>query len=155
MALKKNEKRLLILLGVVIVAVVIFQFVISPGDKKKTPPKRNAAGQAAGGTNAQTGAQGIAAINTKSNSDTAYSAWGRDPFFEEDVTVLAKRSKERSITLKLQGIFFKDGKGYVLINNEVFKEGEEKKGIRVEKIQQDKVLCRAKGRLVTLRWRKP
>jgi len=150
MALKKSEKRLLIILGVVVVAFLVNQFFLS-GDKNKTPQK-NKYGSSVPGTGQGSG-KGENKVSGHVEEES-YSDWGRDPFFEEDVDILARKSRERSVTLKLQGIFFKNGEGYVLINNQVLKEGEEKKGIRVEKIEADKVLCRSRGRLVTLRWRK-
>ena len=54
---------------------------------------------------------------------------------------------------KLQGFLWKKGKAYVLIDDAVLSEGEEKDGLRVERIREKEVLCSKGGRTFTLYWR--
>jgi len=156
LALKKSEKRLLKILGVVVVGAVIFELLGSSGKHKsavKAPPKNSL----------------LSAPFVKSKSNAAvskpsisprvrYNTWGRDPFYDSGSygsgsSSASGKKGEKSKPPVLKGIFWKQGRAYVLIDSSILREGEEKKGLMVEKIKGTEVLCRKGKRLFTLRWR--
>ena len=152
MALKKSEKRLLGLLGVVIVIFLVDRFVIGSGDDE-------APVEATGARIAQASRLVQAAVTKKETPATAnqnayYASWGRNPFsVSRSAAASAAASEQRGSSPKLNGIFWKQGKAFVLINDSVLGEGEENKGIRIERIEGTEVLCRQGGRSFTLHWR--
>ena len=153
MTLKKSEKRLIIILGIFLFAFLFDRFILSPGkDNETAPPTDTVDFQASNNQKLQMEMAALAKKVKKSTSkDVKYDAWGRDPFNtpKSSSTVGKKRRK-----IELKGIFWKNGKGYVLINSYILREGEEKGGIKVEKIESEKVTCRSEGRSFTLQWRK-
>ena len=155
MALKKSEKRMLKLLAVVVVAAGIFEFIGS--GKHKPPPKKPAPKSsllsAPFAKSKLTKTPGKTPISKKVHYDT----WGRDPFYYGRKTSgggsgSGKKKKESKPPV-LKGIFWKQGRVYVLIDSSILREGEEKAGLTVEKIKGTEVLCRKGKRLFTLRWR--
>lgn len=54
------------------------------------------------------------------------------------------------LSLILNGVFFSGDKGYALINNEIFKEGDVIKGAKISKISLDEVVLEVEGNAVRL-----
>jgi hypothetical protein len=163
MALKKSEKRLLMILGMAVAFFLLDRFVLSSGSKKPAKGKSTVSKASVLGTAAVAGGSGSTVSVQPTKSDTApkvYEGWGRDPFVLPGSvtgagTTSASKAKSESqpVLPKLKGMFWKEGRAYVLIDDAVLGEGEEKKGIRVEKINGMEVLCRQGNRQFTLHWR--
>jgi hypothetical protein len=141
--LKKSEKTMLILLGGVI-AVAIPYFILSGKKKPKVIAQTR-------DKISQTIAQ---VVEKKGSSDKAnmaavqYGDWGRDPFSTPEL----ESQKAAASRLVLKGIFISDGQPFALINDVILAAGQEKKGIKVERIEGKKVVCRRGGQQVTLQW---
>lgn len=78
------------------------------------------------------------------------SNWGRDPFLG-----LPQEAREDTISAKgpylsFKAISWKDGVAYVLINDIIMKEGEEKNGIQLLQVKKDRIVCRKGGKVFTL-----
>jgi hypothetical protein len=52
----------------------------------------------------------------------------------------------------LKGLFWKEGHAYVLIDDEILKVGEEKEGLKIERVEGKAVFCRQGNRSFTLYW---
>jgi len=164
MVLKKSEKRLVTILGLAIVVFLLDRFVLSSGSKKAPKGKSTVSAASVLGTTAAAGKSGSTGSMPSAKPDVepkTYEGWGRDPFVlpSSHAGVSASASptgakSESSPSLPvLKGMFWKGGRAYVLIDDVVLGEGEEKKGIRVEKINGMEVLCRQGSRQFTLHWR--
>jgi hypothetical protein len=159
MALKKSEKRMLIILGVVVIVVVIFKLVDKPKNKKPTQQSVQNA-QTQNQANVNTAPKQPGSLNGVSSKKNVvydqYNEWGRDPFtIVRPPPKVPKKKPPVKIDVVLKGIFWKDGRAYVLIDDYVLGEGEEEGGIKVERIQGMNVICRKGGRQFTLQWREP
>ena len=152
MALKKSEKRLLGLLGVVAVVFLVDRFILSSGGDEPqatdTKPKVAAVNQLLK-------SKATKAVPAKKASlSVVYTTWGRNPFSAprsaSTSSTAGSQSTQQAEKPELKGIFWKKGKAYVLIDDAVLGEGEENKGVRVEKIEETEVLCRRGGRSFTL-----
>lgn len=83
-----------------------------------------------------------------------FPTWGsRDPFSEPELPSALVPKPSASVGLSLKGIVWVGDSPYVLINGEIIGVGEEKKGIRVERVEGRKVVCRKGGKTYTLEWR--
>jgi hypothetical protein len=161
-ALKKNEKRLLMILGVAVLGFFIDRFVISSKGKDVSPQETESDKEA---IRVVDNTQLINSVNRGSASAAAvklqvkrFDTWGRDPFEISKLTSkvgYSSTSKRKGKVSKpvLKGIFWKKGKPYVLIDDNVLSEGEEKGGIRVKRIQGTEVLCYRGSQSFTLHWR--
>jgi hypothetical protein len=149
MALKKSEKKMLIALGVILAIVVPYQFLT----KKKNPAIVNKAVNTISKTvDKITGENASPQTEKKTLPVRRYDSWGRDPF--ADIRVANQRASENARP-KLKGILWMNGKPYVMIDDVVLEEGQEKKGIKIEKIDGRKVFCRKRGQPFTLQWSEP
>ncbi|NQT26738.1 hypothetical protein HQ585_15385 [candidate division KSB1 bacterium] len=142
MALKKSEQRLLIILGAVVAVFVFNQFVC--GSNKKKPAKRRPARTAS--VNARSSQ--TEAVNETEISKKTYESWGRDPFLPKGAAYTRPK-----VTLRCQGMFWKSGKPYVLINNYVLSVGDTQGGITVDKIEGRRIQGRRDGKSFTLTWK--
>ena len=143
MALKKSEKRLLGLLGVVAVVFLVDRFVL------------HAKGEAVAESENSLIVNAAARIFSESKPQIhqrSYQNWGRDPFSTAASGDGASGSYASSKPV-LKGILWNQGKAYVMINGFVLGEGEEYKGLRVDKINGSEVLCSRGNRSYTLHWR--
>jgi hypothetical protein len=158
MALKKSEKRLLVILGVAVLVFLFDRFVLSKGDKesediKKTPPKKVVSTVVPNTESSETTSQLSSRTQLKH-----FEEWGKDPFsinrFKSPSEVSSSSGqKVAKSSVKLKGIFWKEGETFVLINDFILGEGEENKGLRVEKINGTEVLCSRGNRTFKLTWR--
>ena len=159
MALKKSEKRLLGLMGIVAFVFFIDRFVCSSGDTKGGSQKGGATATVQAGVSIPDVASVLSPTQQGVASQRRFDSWGRDPFSSagstgstgvwSDDDAGAKGGK-RAV---LNGIFWKQGKAYVMIDGDILSEGEEKNGLRVEKVEERKVYCSKGGRSFTLYWR--
>ncbi|HDQ44074.1 MAG TPA: hypothetical protein ENN17_01075 [bacterium] len=148
MALKKSEKRILVILGVVIAIFLLDRFVLSGGDKKEPPrPATTRETRRTVTTPAEEPVQ-----KREAGPKVRYDNWGRDPFTFLDPT-RQQTAAQLEASLDLKGIIRKGGKIFVLINGYIIAEGEEKEGIRVERIEGNQVFCVKDGRRITLEWK--
>lgn len=142
MALKKSEQRLLMILGAVVIVFVFNQFVCGSGNKKpKNQPQREAAVKTKKAAGAQT-------ADASDISKKRYDSWGRDPFLPKGSAYASSKP-----SLKCQGMFWKSGKPYVLINNYVLGEGDSQGGITVDKIEGRRISGKRDGTSFTLIWK--
>lgn len=161
MTLKKNEKRLLIVLSVVVVVFLFDQLVLSSGGKDSASTKKtlkDAGTQLAKSvTTLGKDAEANPTIEKSSLETKQFDSWGRDPFHSTKSSSIAQKlsgaKKKKVKAPQLQGFFWKRGKAFVLVDNVVLTEGEEKEGIRINKIRDKEVLCSKGGQSFTLFWR--
>jgi hypothetical protein len=154
MALQKREKTMLTVLGVVVVAVVLFQVLTggkSKAGKEAALVAKKTASQVTRTVAGLTKTEGVG----KPPADAAgplYADWGsRDPFSKPEFEIQGGAAGQGS-PLNVKGIVWMQGKPYVLINDVILTIGEEKKGIRIDRIEGRKVFCRKGGKMFTLLW---
>jgi hypothetical protein len=158
MALKKSEKRLLIVLGVALVVFLFDRFVLSAKKKEDPqiqPPASESISQdlAVNQLNPATPTPIQVQKRVLAGNLENFEDWGRDPFNLNAKNRLSGLSVKKPVRPVLNGIFLKDGQSYALINDLIFHEGEEKNGIKVEKIKEMEVLCTQGKSTFTLSWR--
>jgi len=158
--LKKSEKRLMVILGIVVSVFLIDLFIIGSGDEEDSPVKPDAAG-----LNKLLKTSALSKLSSVESSvvpkipkieGKRFETWGRDPFMVPKTvggTYGSTSGGKQKGGPKLQGFLWKKGKAYVLIDDAVLSEGEEKDGLRVERIRDEEVLCSRGGRTFTLYWR--
>lgn len=83
-------------------------------------------------------------------SRTGFTTWGRDPFAEAFRLAKFDSSRSDSTNFVLRGVIWKGNEAYVLIGNDIFKEGERHGDLTVVSIEKDRVVCKKRGRTVTL-----
>jgi hypothetical protein len=157
MALQKRERTMLLVLGGVVVAAGLFQLLSGGKSKPAVKNVKNLVEKTA----TQLGA--LKAAPPKSAGSYRYeneadsirlNTWGaRDPF-SKPVPVLQAEAAASGPSIVVKGIIWMQGKPYVLINDVVLTVGEEKKGIRIDKIVGRKVYCRKGGESFILQWSK-
>lgn len=158
MALKKNEKRMLMILGVVVSAAIINYVISGSSNKKPQVSKSDSIKKEMESVPAQTLPKTTPSIANFEVKVKRFDNWGRDPFSivpaQKTVSFAAQsKKKEETPKPKLKGIFWKQGRAYVLLDDFILREGEEKKGILVQKVQGTEVLCSQGNQSFTLRWR--
>jgi hypothetical protein len=149
MELKKNEKKMLIILGIVLAIAVPVKFLTK---KKKPVIIQKAVTTISNTVNKITGENAAPQAEKRSISIRRYDKWGRDPFADIHV---AKQKAAENARPKLKGILWMNGKPYVMVDDVVLEEGQEKNGIKIEKIDGRKVFCRKRGQPFTLQWSEP
>ena len=149
MALKKSEKRLLGILGVAVIVFLLDQFVFSSGKKTSTTvqAKTNRPKPAVAATRSLPG-----------GSDKHFETWGRDPFSVGTISPGSRptydlKAPSEVKAPELKGMFWKDGKSVVMINDVILGEGEEQAGLKIHSIKGLEVLCSQGSRMYTLHWR--
>jgi len=146
MPLKKNEKRLLLALVPVLLIFVLDRLGLFSKKKPTIIDKTKTAI-----TNTYTKiaeGKGTPSAQKKAITIQRFETWGRDPFATPEL----ESQKAAAARLNLKGMFWMDGRPYVLINDVVLAEGQEKKGIKVERIEGKTVYCRRGGQSITLQW---
>jgi hypothetical protein len=150
MALQKREKTMLMVLGGVLVAAILFQVLSGGGAKKKKAAK--GVGQAAAKVAEKVGLADAKASKRGAKLQ-AFDAWAeRDPFSKPEFDSRVMPPTPFASPIRLQGMVWMNGIPYVLVNDVILTQGEEKKGIRVENIEGRKVRCRKGGKVFTLEW---
>jgi hypothetical protein len=150
MQLKKSEKRMLLaLVPAVIVAILIYVF-----PTKKPPKVPKVVNLTAGKITNQVAKIVKSGSETRSAKVAAvrFEGWGtRDPFSKPVFPSDAAGERART-PIRLKGLTWIQGKPYVLIDDLVLTVGEEKRGIRIERVEGKKVTCRKGGTVYTLQW---
>lgn len=156
MALSEREKKMLKLLIPTVIVAGVIQF--GPFGKKKAPPPTTQPK----GPSPIAKIPGVEKIVPSQPRATAgrpltfqeFPTWGtRDPFSEPEFPSVLVPKPPPVVGLSLKGIVWIGDTPYVLINGEIIRVGEEKKGIRVERVEGRKVVCRRGGKTYTLEWR--
>lgn len=145
---------MLIVLGGVAVVAVLFQ-VLSGGKSKTTKNVatmvKKTASQVSGAAESLAGLGAKPAKKTDT-AGTGGETWAaRDPFSRPEFEMTPGGYVE-SAPVKVKGIIWMKGNPYVLINDVILGVGEEKQGIRIERIDGKKVVCRKGGKMYTLQW---
>lgn len=159
MTLKKSEKRLLVILGIVVAVFLVDQFFLGSGDEDDAVPSPNLAQQntqVVQSIVSQTGSGQGSVQQSGIISKKYFESWGRDPFSSRQVVAVQARAAQKKAQQslpELRGFFWKKGRAYVLIDEIILTEGEEKDGLRVERIRDKEVLCSQGNRTFTLHWR--
>ncbi|MBN2201360.1 hypothetical protein JW777_05350 [bacterium] len=153
MALQKREKNMLIYGGggVALLLVLNFLGVFDGKEKNQEPAKTTpkTAGQAV-----KTADQTVKteAVNPVPMDTSMGRTWGgRDPFSKPQFDFTGRKTVEAA-PIRVKGIVWMSGKPYILINDVVLAVGEEKNGIRVDRIEGNKVYARKGGKMYTLQW---
>jgi len=159
LALKKSEKILLIVMGAVVIIFILTRF--TGKSDKKSPRKQPSTVNRVTSNIENIASKVVGTQQQKSISPLKkqYDSWDRDPF--QPIVTVRKQRQIESLKLEdiskkysLKGFFHSEGeKSYVMINDEILAEGEEKDGLRIEDIQENRVLCTYRGRSFTLEWK--
>lgn len=153
MALQKREKNMLMYGGGAAALLLALNFLGVFGGKEKVQDKAKAAQKTAGKV-VQSAVEALKSDAPKAvQADTsAGRTWGsRDPFSRPEFDFTGRKASA-SAPVSVKGIVWMSGRPYVLINDVVLAVGEEKNGIRVDKIEGNKVFCRKGGKMYTLQW---
>jgi hypothetical protein len=151
MALQNREKKMLMFAGPVAVLLLVLNFMGVFGGKSKSSGKavERAKAKVSRVANAVAGKESAATTSRAASGFVRYDSWGdRDPFTKP----VFRNQPAPSAPIHVKGIVWKNGKPYVLINDVVLAVGEEKDGIRVDRIEGKKVFCRKGGSMYTLQW---
>ena len=167
MNITKREKIMVGAAGGVLVIALVYQFVIDPAAKKKarqaqqqsrvqttknpatTKPKPRVTTQ---GTQTKA-TESTAALKTDIQ---VFDDWGRDPFIKGSTTTQSRSSSYTSSRKSkpkytLKAIFWKEGKPYALIDDDIIlSEGEAGSSFTVITIKEKSVVCRQGGRTFSL-----
>ncbi len=147
------------------VTFYVFNTFILSDDKKPAPAKKNKI-QVIGDQTLKPGVQetplldfpvksAIRRVNMNSMVNSEFlTKWKRDPFlgsFTPDILdSLQKREKVEPFVLK--AISWRDSVAYVIINDDVYREGEQKNGIHVIDVIGNKVIYSFNGKKSILRF---
>jgi hypothetical protein len=151
MALKKNEKTLLAVLGGVVAVYLIWTFIGSGGKKGVQPPTpQNVVASIHGTLKEAANTAGITQPEEQVPK-MQFDTWGRDPF--RDYYAKNPEEEEEENKLQVKGFIQRGSQTYVLINDLVLTEGEEKEGLFIERIDSNQVFCKKGGKWFTLTWK--
>ena len=150
MALKKNEKTLLAVAGGILAVYAIWT-LIGSGNKGALPPTPKNVVASVQGTLKE--AATSAGITQKEEQVTKmrYETWERDPF--KDYYAKNPEAEETESRLQVKGFIQRGSLTYVLINDMILTEGEEKEGLFIERIDDNQVFCKKGGKWFTLTWK--
>lgn len=146
---------MLMVLGAVAVVAVVYTVLTSGKKSKSVQSVQSIVHKTAGQLGVEAASKKPAAFKYLSEADSLqFNTWGRRDPFSKPEAVLRAEASVASAPLVVKGIIWMQGKPYVLINDVILTVGEEKKGIRVDKIEGRKVFCRKGGESYTLLWSK-
>lgn len=151
MALKKSEKRLLGLLGVVAFIFIMDTFVCSKGDdanKNNTVASRSASTirKVTDNLTSRPAVNQVAALPKE-----RFENWGKDPFYVKSETQIVKK-KIQVKKPNIQGIFEKEGRTYVMVDDVIIEEGKSNNGLQIIAIDGNRITYNQNGRRYTLVW---
>jgi hypothetical protein len=153
MALQKREKNMLMYGGGALALIVILNFLGVFGGKPKASKvvqtAQKAAGQAVKTTAVALKSGSAPAVPIEASAGQTWG--GRDPFSKPEFDFTG-RKPNAAVPIRVKGIVWMSGKPFVLINDVVLAVGDEKNGIRVDRIEGNKVYCRKGGKMYTLQW---
>jgi len=181
-ALKKSEKRLLIILGIVLAIFLMDRFIWSSDEKAKKVTASAQAVKSGVKVPVNKGTVKNPNVPVGGSGEKKYfSGWKTDPFAYSYAVELARQNQKRrpgnvnraqpkeqvaqndnagSNEEKkenkgpvLNGVFWKEGKAFALIDGVIMEEGEEREGLKVLQIRGSEVICRKGNRTFTIQWR--
>ncbi len=79
-----------------------------------------------------------------------FTSWGLDPFAEAYRLVKVDTTPNDSTDFVLKGVIWKGNEAYVLIGDDILKEGEQKGDLKILEIEKDRVVCMKGKHVVTL-----
>jgi len=160
MNISKREKIMLIAAGSVAVIALVYQFVLYPASQEKSKPVKKSTVQKQITTKKPTK---TAPTKVQQNNTTkklvnanvkSYDEWGRDPFSTTSTrsrSGTTRKSTPKKPSHMLKAIFWKQGKPYALIDDDIIlSEGEQGSGLEVLRITENKVDYRQGGRTYSL-----
>ena len=162
--MKKSEKILLIILAVSVGIFILDRFVLSKKEAKPVVKKvAPAVSHSSAGTVPAPAApvspgpggtpRGAAEPKTTLASFASarvYREWRRDPFLGAYTRAMLdslrgdKKKEEKPFVLK--AISWRDSSAYVIINDDVYKQGESKNGLTVLDVIGERVVCSFRGK---------
>ncbi len=149
--LKKSEQILLILLAVVL--VIFIRSRLSGGNKKSAPPAAvKKIAQTAETAAARVGIiPGAQEEKIPATVRAQFAGWGRDPFRGANRLAPPDTSAALDSTeIVWKGLLRTDKGTLVMIGPYVLAEGERQGDLQVLKIERDFVICRYRGKRLTL-----
>ncbi|MFQ5637800.1 MAG: hypothetical protein ACE5IR_07360 [bacterium] len=154
MKLKKSEKMLTSLAGLAVIFMVLNKTVCS-GEKHLDVPKTQQTqpvpipSQTSDNKKLDSKPPRIRKQRIPSQR-VEFQTWGRDPFAEAFRLAKFDTSGRDSSRFVLKGVIRRGKDAYVLIGDEILKEGEQRGDLVVMDIGENRVVCKKRGRLVTL-----
>ncbi len=152
--LKKSEKVLLV--GLLIVVLV---FVWDRMNSAKHKPAAKAA-KAVAAVKQKVALPSSAGGKLVVSEDTSraipasvlaqFAVWGRDPFLGANRLAPEDTTAQDSTVLVWHGTAWKNGEAIAIIGPYVLREGEREGDVQLLKIERDYVICRYKGKKITL-----
>ncbi len=152
--MKKSEKRLLIFLGLV-VGYFTYDIFISKSDdediqvKSKQDIRQPVDNEQISGTGKKSRRKTTGIAKFASMDLSEISNWNNDPFLGSFKPELID-SLQGSTPYILKAIAWRDEMAHVIINNEVYKLGEEKDGFLVSEVRKNSVVCFKNGQRFVL-----
>jgi len=152
--MKKNEKRLLIFLGIVVGYFVFDIFILKSDDEEnQAKSKQNLEQPEVNEQISDTGKKSMRKttwnVKLASMDLSEIRNWNNDPFLGSFKPELID-SLQGSTPFVLKAIAWRDEMAHVIINNEVYKLGEEKDGFLVSEVRKNSVVCFKNGQRFVL-----
>ena len=151
MALKKNEKTLLAVAGGILVVYAVYTFIGSGGKKGALPPTPKNVVASLQGTIKEAASSAGITQKEEQIAKMRFDSWERDPF--KDYYANNPVEEEAENKLQVKGFIQRGRHTYVLINDMILTEGEEKEGLFIERIDDNQVFCKKGGKWFTLTWK--
>ncbi len=150
--LKKREKVLMAVAAAVLVYFVVNQFVCSKSQpaQAQDDQKQTAAATTSEAPKSTVEKKPAAIRKRMGERRVEFAAWGRDPFSESYRLAKADTTQSDSSALVMRGVIWKGSEAYVLIGDNVMKEGDQIGDLKVLDIDKNRVVCKKKGKIITL-----
>ena len=153
--LKKSEK--ILLLGLLVVVLIFVWDRMNSAKHKATAKVAKATAVAKAKAPAVVAA--AAGVVTSANDSSAqipesvlrkFAVWGRDPFLGANRLAPQDTTEQDTTVLVWHGTAWKNGQAIAIIGPYVLREGEREGDVELLKIERDYVICRYKGKRITL-----
>lgn len=152
--MKKSEKRLLIFLGIAVVYFGFDIFILKSDDeeiqvKSKQDLIQPEVNEQISDTGNKSRQKTTRKVKFASMDLSKINNWNNDPFLGSFKPELID-SLQGSTPFVLKAIAWRDEMAHVIINNEVYKLGEEKDGFLVSEVRKNSVVCFKNGQRFVL-----
>ncbi|MFQ5751339.1 MAG: hypothetical protein ACE5HI_05020 [bacterium] len=150
--LKKREKIMVELAGLVLILFVFNQFVCGkPKQQQQRVTKKAAVEETTADTlTVKVEKKPKPLLKREARKPLEFPFWGRDPFAETFRLAELDPTHGDSTDFVLRGVIWKGSEAHVLIGDEILKEGEQRGDLKVLAIEKDRVVCKKRGKIVTL-----